>query len=181
MRFVSTTIRLWNGSGPLGTQDGKVWEGLTGLGSLSGLQQAINGTAPEQVLTLSGVDARFASIARGEREEYYDRALLVRLQFFDEAWQTLDAPYAVTMRLMKRLTQTVAQGEEGPVYNLSLSAETPFVTRRRPSYGYLTDRDQQCRYPGDRGLERVVASIRGLLFFRIIDRESYVWLLVRGI
>jgi len=164
-RFASSTVRLWNGFGPLGTQDSKVWEGLAGLGSLTGLQQAINGTAPEQTLTLSGVDARFASIARGEREEYYGRAVLVYLQFFDEAWQTLDSPYAVSMRLMDRLTQTMAQGEDGPVYTVSVSAETPFVTRRRPGFGYLTDRDQQQRYPGDRGLERVAGIDQKTIIF----------------
>lgn len=158
--FVSSTIRLWNGFGSLQTSDGKTWEGIAGLGSISGIEQSINGAAPAQTFTVSGVDSRFAAIAKGEQAEYYRQPVVTYLQFFDEDWQTLDAPFAVAARQMDTIKARREQTDNGPVYTVSITAETPFTTRRRPAHGFYTDRDQQQRFPGDLGLERV-AGIDG--------------------
>lgn len=160
-RFLSETIFVWNGTGRLRTNDDKVWEGIGGLGSVEGLAQSINGTAPPQNFTVSGVDERFAERVRGEREEYYLQPVLTFLQFFDEAWQPLDNPLPWTFRQMTSMTLRRGAVENGVRrYTVSIAAETPFVTRGRPPYSFLTDRDQQLRFPGDRGLERV-AGIDG--------------------
>lgn len=163
--FVSQTIRLWNGSGTLPTADGKSWEGIAGIGRIDGLEQSVDGTAPEQTFTLSGVDARFAALAKGSADEYYRRPVAVYLQFFDDDWQTLDNPFAISLRHMERLKATRTQSDEGFVYTVSITAETPFTTRRRPPFSYYTDRDQQLRFPGDRGCEEVAG----------IDGKKIIW------
>lgn len=154
-QFVSGTVRLWNGFGPLRTLDTKQWLGTAAMGDISGLAQSINGSAPPITVSLSGVDSTFALKAKAEAEEYYNRPLVVFLQFFDESWQCLDNPYGLTMARMANITSKMEDGPDGKVYTVSLTAETPFAIRRRPPYGYLTDRDQQLRHPGDKGLERV--------------------------
>lgn len=153
--FVSETVRLWNGFGPLKSLDGKSWLGTAAMGSIAGLSQSLNGTAPPLVLSLSGVDSTFALKAKAEAAEYYNRPIVVYLQFFTEDWQCLDNPYGLTMARMTNITSKMEDEEGGKRYTVSITAETPFAVRRRPKFGYLTDRDQQLRNPGDRGLERV--------------------------
>ena len=159
-QFVSQTIRLWNGLGDLQTSDGKTWQGIAGIGQIDGLSQAINGVAPTQTFSISGVDARFADIVRGDFAEYYRQPVVTVKQFFGEDWQTLDAPYAIAERQMENIQLKRTPGEEGPVYTVSVTAETPFITRRRPPFGFLTDRDQRARHPTDAGLDQV-AGIDG--------------------
>jgi hypothetical protein len=153
--FVSGIVRLWNGFGELKTNDGKTWLGTGNMGDISGLAQSLNGTAPPVTLSLSGVDSTFALKAKAEAEEYYNQPLVVYLQFFDEDWQCLDDPYGLTMARMANITSRMDDDGQDRTYTISITAETPFATRRRPPFGYLTDRDQQLRFPGDRGLERV--------------------------
>lgn len=158
--FVSGIIRLWNGVGRLDTQDGQSWQGIANMGDVGSLDQSYNGDAPSQTFRLSGVDADFANIARGNRDEYYRQPVTVYLQFFDEDWQTLDNPFAVTLREMQQLRASKQLTDGGEVYTVEITAETPFTIRRRPPSSYYTDRDQQLRYPGDRGCE-YVANIDG--------------------
>jgi hypothetical protein len=154
-RFVSGTVRLWEGSGRLRTRDGNLWDGTAGMGEVSGLGQSVNGSAPSLVLSLSGVDAEFAAKAKGESADYYNRAVVVYLQFFADDWSCLDNPYPITLARMMNLTASKKTDDKGPVYTVAVTAETPFATRRRPKYGFWTDTDQRQRFPGDRGLERV--------------------------
>lgn len=164
-RFLSGTVRLWEGFGRVRTLDSHEWLGTSGMGEVSGLGQSVNGSAPSLVLTLSGVDAEFAAKAKGESDDYYNRAVVVYLQFFTEAWACLDNPYPLTLARMQNLTAKKDSEGTGPVYTVSVTAETPFATRRRPKYGFWTDRDQQQRFPDDRGLERVAGIDQKVITF----------------
>ncbi|KQS86935.1 hypothetical protein [Rhizobium sp. Leaf383] len=147
--FASARIGLWNGYGRLRTQDGKIWLGVGGAGRINGVAQSIKGSAPELKFTLSGVDETFASKAKGEAGEYYDRAAIVYDQFFDENWQCLDLPYATSFGLMRKLTSSRSSDGDGFTRTVSISAETPFAGKKRARFSYMTDRDQQLRHPGD--------------------------------
>ncbi len=160
--FLSGTTRVWNGFGRLPTLDpdggpGSVeWLGLLGLGGITGLKQPLNGTAPETTLTLSGVDPTFAAKAKAEANEYFLRPVKIHLVFFDEDWQPISRP---RLFLWARMHTLVPKREPndggGSVRSVTITAESPFSGRRRPRHGFLTDNDQQLRYPGDRGAERV--------------------------
>lgn len=152
--FANGARRMHNGFGTIETNDGKVWQGIGNLGSISGLQQAINGTAAPLELSLSGVDAGFAAQAKGNRDNWYMRPVVVFLQFFDADWQPLDMPFAVAFATMRQLTIDRRSTEEGMVYTVTVQAEGPFITRKRARYGFYSDTDQQKRFPGDRGCER---------------------------
>lgn len=154
--FLSGTSRFWTGFGTLRTLDGAEWLGTQGLGSLGEITGSMNGTAPEQTFTLSGVDADFVASAQASKAEYYGRLCFVYFQFFDAAWQPLDNPVAFWWGRMYGLTAGQATAEDGFTRTITLSAETFFANRRRPRNGYYTDRDQQARFPGDRGCERVL-------------------------
>lgn len=154
--FVTEPVRVWDGSRKLITNDDREWKGAYGLGTIEGVQQAINGAAPELVFTTSGVDATFMQKAKAEAGEYVNRAVRIFAQFFDEDWNPLDLPFALSWGIMRSLTTRRQYGEQGFVRTVQLRAETPFGnTKRRPRFAYCTDRDQQLRYPGDTGMSRV--------------------------
>lgn len=164
--FVSGPIGLWNGFGRLETTDGRIWLGLGGLGKVSGVSQSINGKAPELRFTVSGVDETFAGKVKGEAEEYFDQPVTVFSQYFTPDAQCLDAPYALTWGIMRGMEAT-RSGEDGHfVRTVSISAEGPFASKKRAPFGYVTDRDQQNRFPGDMGMSRVGG----------IDAKQYKWI-----
>lgn len=163
--FAGGMWRGWEGFRDLETQDGRLWLPTKGALQLDGVQQAINGDVPTQTIKLSGVDPTLVAKAKGLTSEYYLRPFRVYWQFFDEAWQTLDLPFAMTLRLMTNYDISMQSGEDGQVYEITMTAETPFLTPALPPYGYLTDRDQQTLYPGDRGLERTAAIDQKLIKF----------------
>ncbi|SOC47106.1 hypothetical protein SAMN05892877_12712 [Rhizobium subbaraonis] len=165
--FASGPIGVWNGFGRLETNDGRTWLGFGELGQVSGIAQAINGKAPELRFTVSGVDESFAGKVKGEASEYFDRLVTVFSQYFDEDAQCLDNPYAVTWGKIRGMEATRAADDNGGfVRTVSISAEGPFSNKRRAPFGYVTDRDQQNRYPGDNGMRRVAG----------IDAKEYKWL-----
>lgn len=151
--FVSAPMRIWPGFGPL-VAGGETWSGTNDLLSVSGIETPIGGTAPETTLTLSGVRPELVSAALDASSEVKGRTAIVYLQFFDDAWQPLDAPYAVMTGLMDRIS-IKATGPETRQVNVNV--EWLFTRRAISPFGYLSDRDQKSLYPGDRGLEQMPA------------------------
>jgi len=159
MDFRETPRRWWGGFGPLAAGD-EEWQGTGALIQIDGLEQPIGTTAPKTTFTLAGVDAEIVRLARQASDRVKDRRCTVYVQFFDISpddasvmpWATLDAPFAIWSGQMDQLVY----GAQGPsVRSLTLTAESLWVNRRRAPYGLYTDRDQNYRYPGDRGLEQV--------------------------
>lgn len=151
--FASGPGRYWMGFGRL-RAGGHEWVGAQGAASLGEIGLPTNGLAPEQTFTLSGVDAEFVSKAKADPAEYRDRMCTVFLQWFDPAWQTLDTPFAIWTGRMAGLTVAQSSDEDGFTRTITLRAESLFAGRKRPVFGRYTDRDQQARYPGDKGCER---------------------------
>lgn len=143
--FLSGTIRLWRGDYDL-TAGGKTWTPTLGLGKISGMSQSY-GEATQMKLSLSGVDSTFASRAYGEKTEWYNRLVFIWEQFFDERWQTLDSPYCIRWGLMRELTSRKKPMAGGYLYEIEISAETPFDGRANAPYAYLNDTDQRARHP----------------------------------
>ena len=147
--------RYWEGGiGDLATSDGKVWKGTGGLGAISAVESAIGSTAPQITLTMSGIDTSLIGQVIAAENTVKGRDCTIYLQFFDADWAPLDAPYAVYLGLMDVMTvkqQSAAQ------WTIELTAEGLFTRRGVPPWGYLSDRSQKGRFPGDRGLEGIAA------------------------
>lgn len=158
--FTSEEVRVWTGYGALRTTDGQRWSGLGTLGSVSGIEQAVNGQAPQATFTLSGIDAQIVRLARDEYEaEVKGRIVSVLIQFFgiddpeDPGNQrVLDAPYPLWCGRCLAPSFTLGEGGERSV---TIEAESLFSLRSRPQYAMYTDADQQHRFPGDKGFEFV--------------------------
>lgn len=171
--FTTTPMQLWTGNGLLRTNDGRDWQGIGHLGSMAGIEQAINGDAPEATFNLSGVSSEILRLARDEfMAEVYGRTAFVLIQFFgvdDPAdpgnQRPLDNPYAIWSGRM--LQPTFTYGENGE-RSVSISAESLFSLRSRPKYAMYTDADQQRRFPGDEGFEFV-----GTLVNKVVTWPDY--------
>lgn len=150
--FVTQPMRVWTGAGKI-TTAGEDWFGIGALASISGLEQAVNGEAPETTFILSGVNSEIVSLARTEwRDEALDRLAKVYLQFHnddDDRTRTLfDQPFAIWAGRM----QTPRFELQGPTTRtITVTAESLFSLRSRPAFSQYTDTDQKFRFPGDKG------------------------------
>ncbi|MEP9402031.1 hypothetical protein [Sphingomonas sp. VNH70] len=167
--FTSETMRLWRDPGLLRTNDGAIWRGIGQFGSMSGIEQAVNGEAPEASFTLSGIDADIMRLARDEFEaEVRGRMVRVYVQFFGvddpddpDNQRVLDMPYPIWGARM--LQPTFAMDRESGERSVTITAESLFALRSRPRHAMYTDRDQQHRFEGDRGFEFVGGLVNKVL------------------
>ncbi|WP_116654875.1 hypothetical protein [Pelagibacterium sediminicola] len=162
--FREVPRRWWPGHGLL-RAGGHDWLGAGEFISIEGLEQPIGTRAPKMTFTLSGVDATIVQMARQASDRVKDRRITVYIQFFDvtpddagkQPWSLLDSPYALATGIMDQMSYTLEGADRRTV---TLTAESLWVNRRRPPYGFWTDRDQNSRFPGDRGLEQVVNLVQ---------------------
>lgn len=154
--FTSAPMYLWNGNGLLET-GGIKWEGLGGLGNIDGLEQAVNGEAPEATITLSGIDSETVLKTAQEFEtEVRGRKAIVYMQFFQpDDDQVLDNPYPLMAGKMMLPQYDITPKEKAVI----ISCESLFNYRSRPNFSMYTDRDQNRRFPGDRGFEFVASLV----------------------
>lgn len=162
LEFASSTQRFRDGIGLLTTSDGRTWIGLTSpdtgisLLSMSGLSQAQNAAAPTGTLTLSGVTQEILDIAVSSESEVKDRPMTAYLQFLTDDGAPLGDPVAFYSGLM----DVMSFAGSGPRdRTISVTVESLFVNRIRSPFSYYTDRDQQGRFSGDRGMEFTASLI----------------------
>jgi hypothetical protein len=163
MDFREAPRRWWTGFGTL-VAGGEEWTGLGKRVSIDGIEGQTGTAAPQVTFTLSGVDPDIVVQARAASDRVKDRRVVVYLQFFhtaptdagDQVHGNLDSPYAIWSGKMDQVRFTA----EGPsLRTITVTAETLWASRNRPRYGLYTDRDQQGRFPGDRGLEQVPSLV----------------------
>lgn len=151
--FTSQPMRLAMIEGEV-EAGGFTWRGLGRLGSISGLESPLGGSAPVTTLSLSGVEPDQVSKALEASDEVKGRPAVVYLQFFDDAWAPLDSPYALMTGSMDKMSIAA----DGPTARtISVTVEWLFARRAIPRFGMLSDRDQKARFPGDRGLEQMAS------------------------
>lgn len=150
--FLGEPHRVWSGTGLL-RAGGREWSGLGELGTIEGLESALGGIAPETTFTLSGVDPTLVLLALNSSDRVKGRSVTVFLQLFDlDSLETLDDPFAIYLGTMDVMKVSAT----GPTMRkVSVTAETLFARRALAPWEYLSDRDQNRLFPGDRGLEMV--------------------------
>ncbi len=155
--FTSGPLRTWEGVGELVTADGLKWLGNGGLVGIGDADLAAGFFASTMTLTITGVPDQFTDFyarAMASEDEVKGRRVVMLWQVFRDDWSPLGPPFALWAGVMDKLLFDKALGSR----SVQLQCETPFVTRRKPRYGFLTDEDQQRLYPGDRGLRFVSAA-----------------------
>lgn len=146
--FLVKTMRFWDGLGYL-TAGGHEWQGSGRLISASGLEQSIDLSAPQATFKLTGANEELVLLASLSEYQVAGRPCSVYAQFLTSSLVPLDQPIAVWGGIMDVMSFSL--GVKDRV--ISLSAETLFTGRTRATYGFMTDTDQQSRWPGDVGFE----------------------------
>jgi len=152
--FLSQPMRVWDGAGTLMTEDNHQWLGLGTFLQVSDLSRSMDGAADQSEFSLSGVDTQIVQLAKNAAAEISNRSIKVYGQVLDE-----EKPVGNYFQLWAgTMDQVRFRGQGAQKRTVSITAEGLFVRRRRPVRARFSDRDQQARYPGDRGLE-LVASL----------------------
>ena len=147
--------RYWEGGTGNLSAGGYVWTGTGDLTSISGIESAMAGQAPQVTLGLSGVSAQAVARMASSEIDVSGRTAQIFVQFYDEATlEALDAPYSIYVGFMDVLSAKIS----GPTNSaIQVTCEGLFTGRARPPWGYLSDRSQQGLYPGDTGLQQMAA------------------------
>lgn len=157
--FVSGTVRLWPGFGPM-VLGGQTWQGIGNLGSLEIIEAGPGQGATERTYTLFGDETILAQISEDADEasgrEVYDYVQFFQVDEFDQDgnwidWQPIGDPFQMWWGVMGEIAidrPQVAPGEMA-TRSVSVPAVNAFHNRRRPTNSYYTDRDQKARHPGD--------------------------------
>ena len=160
--FRDQPMGVWGGEYDLvaGTSGNMItWLGLNRAGIVSGIKgigQSANVAASQMEFTLSGVDATVMTVFKDEdRADYVGRMVGVYGLFCDADWQPIAAPFAVGAGIMGTATADRREGKNGWVRTITLPATNIFAGRGIAPASFLTDRDQQQRYPGDTGLKQI--------------------------
>lgn len=157
MHFDSEVVRRWSGYG-VREFGGHVWYGLGEIRNLPELEQLTNGAASRVTLVLSGVDEELLAQALEQADAVDGRRIEFLMQLLDEDAQPIGDPQVLDVLLMDQVTIERSAGDDptqAPVRTLTISMASPTASRRTPSRGRYTDRDQKARSPGDRFCERV--------------------------
>jgi hypothetical protein len=162
--FKSSTERVWPGVYPI-TAGGHSWRGAGVVLSADGLGARADMAAVTTTINISGVDSNLVTIAKNSASEAKNYPANIYLQFFDVNWQTLDDPVLVKSVIMDVVTYAAVGVDKR---NITVSAEDVFVARNYAPYAYYTDRDQNKRFPGDRGLELI-----GSLVYKVVTWPDF--------
>lgn len=152
-------VRLWLGFGNIVpgadvfAEDGAVYRGLGELRTVPNFNQLLNGVAERVEFTISGVSGEILQIAQGDDAEAIQRKnVAVGYGFMDARWQMLGSVHWSARYIADLLAidqQAVSDPAAPIVRTITLSCGTRFTGRRRPSFSYFSDQDQQARFPGD--------------------------------
>ena len=157
-------VRLWLGVGDIepgvNAYDltGAEYKGFGAITNVPAFKQLINGKAARVDFTLSGVSGDILEIASGgDAKQVKGKRTSVGFALMGEDWALLGAVKWCANYVADYLSiqQAVTDDPMQPIVRtVSLSCGSQLTGRRRPVYGYFSDRDQQARFPGDRFCER---------------------------
>ncbi|MGD9545046.1 MAG: hypothetical protein AB7F41_14590 [Methylocystis sp.] len=150
LELASETLNLWLGNGSIRSNDGQAWEGLGRFGAISGLEFGAKAATQPISMTLSGLDAELAAIARSQYSQMRGRRVSVYALLFDETKRPIDYPYLCMLATI----DSASLKRRGDAFVLEVAAEPIFNTKHMPALNLVTDADQQARYPGDRIFDR---------------------------
>lgn len=157
MDFGTGAKRWWAGFGPL-THAGYDWQGTGDVIQISDLTTSYQMSADPVTITMAAT-AEMLALVRTQAANVRGRTVVIYSQLFSTVqsglvgpWQPLGQPMALFSGSMGRI---ITRKSGAGMRQISLQCEGLWTRRNAPPRGLLTDRDQQARHPGDRGLDRV--------------------------
>lgn len=157
-RSSGTDGLYWDGFGDLDAY-GFLWTGAGNVVSRGEIPFGVDDEAGQLVLTMSGVDAAVVSKVRAEEEEIYNQPITIWGQFFDEALQLSGGRFLLFQGTMDVPTYNVSP--DG-MRSIIIPCEGEWTDRNTAAFSMFSDRDQQARFPGDKGLEYAYRYTQGV-------------------
>lgn len=152
-------VRLWLGFGNIAagvnTYDltGAEYIGFGEIQEIPELNQMINGAAQRVDFTLSGVSGDVLQIASGgDAEQVKGKPVAVGFALMAQDFSLLGSIKwfaSYTADYLSVQQPAVSDPTQPIVRTVTLSCGSLMTGRRRPSFSYLSDQDQQARHPGD--------------------------------
>lgn len=145
--------RFFTGQGKI-TAGGEIWYGMGKFVRVSDLKVAMKGEAPKTTFTFSGADEELLMATAEAADAVRNQPCYAYFQYYDAdqtTWTPLDDPILFWTNTMKAVTFT----DEYQTSSIELETEGPLYRRHRPINSQWNDRDQQNRYPDDRGAENI--------------------------
>lgn len=168
MDFATGPKRWWAGFGDL-THAGYDWQGTGDVITISDLTTDYQMSADPVTITAAATP-EMLTLARNSKAAVTGRQIIIYSQLFATQrvdalawggaaplepvgpWQPLGTPLPLFTGTMGPMTYEA----DGPDQRrITLQCEGLWARRNAPPRGLLTDRDQQARHSGDKGLERV--------------------------
>ena len=161
MDFLDAPKRWWTGYGDLEV-GGFTWQGLGDLISISPISTSYQVSNSKASFELAAT-AEMLSLALATKSRVRDRAVTISLQLFAMEDVTVGPndiqrgqPVGSAFALFNGTMQKMPWSAEGPSSRtIRMECVGLFFRRNAAARGRWTDSDQQARYPGDRGLERL--------------------------
>jgi hypothetical protein len=157
MDFSTGAKRWWTGFGDL-VHAGYTWEGKGDAIDIGDLTSSYQMSADPITFTFAATTEMILRV-RNSTTQVRGRSVIVYSQLFlanptdgSQPWQPLGSPMALFSGLMGPMKYS---SKAATSKSISLQCEGLWTRRNAPPRGLWTDRDQQARYPGDKGLERV--------------------------
>lgn len=156
---VPDPVRMWLGFGSFLASanvfdpDGAEYTGFGELKDIPEITQLINGTAERVDFTISGVSGDVLSLASGDDSTAVKGApTTVGFALLDDHFAMIGSVHWLAYYIADYLggEQQPASPSEQIVRTITLSCGTRMTGRRRPSYAYYSDADQQARFSGDK-------------------------------
>lgn len=157
MDFATGAKRWWAGFGDL-DHAGFIWQGTGDTIGISDLNTDYQMSADPVTFDLAATP-EMITLAQTSTSAVRGRAVIVYSQLFSATgsqsvgpWQPIGSPFSLFSGTMGQMNYS-AEGRANS--RIRLQCEGLWVRRNAPPRGLLTDRDQQARFAGDKGCERM--------------------------
>jgi hypothetical protein len=148
--FSSGDFNLWSGIGDL-SFNGDTYSGVGDLLGVSRTEETMETRATTLNISLSGIPSTTLSLVLSE--DFQGKPATLWFGILDSSGALISNPVIV----FKGKMDVMDISEDGDSSTVSVSAESDLVELKDSRERRYTDEDQQELYPGDRGLEFVVA------------------------
>lgn len=145
-------VRVWSGIGPF-TFDSKTFTGLGDLTAITAIQESSDGRANGVTVSLAGVNTDIVAATLGEY--YQGRDARIWIGCLDDSGALVSTiPHLHFTGFM----DVGSYSPDGATATISITLENEMVILQQASGRRRTNEDQQAQYPGDLGMEFVVAA-----------------------
>lgn len=151
LSFTSGARHYWDGFGSLSAYS-QTWAGVPGIVARSEIPFGIDDEAGKLTLTLPGIDDEILAKVASEEAEIFGREITIWGQFFGESLGLSDTRFQLFVGKMDVPTYVRRPGEN----TVEIPCEGEWADRGNAPFSFFSDRDQQARFAGDRGLEFIV-------------------------